>query len=419
MAREGRMTGAERRMLTLVAAVLLIGGICVACIAPRNHAPEESGEDGAPPIDPPVTQEAEADPAPPQEETPVPDPRAAQYARGCERLDALDYAGAYAALAEASGYLDADERRDSIPGTVRGEALAAAGLGEYERALALLGVLEEIGSPDAGETREALLKQEHIEPDLSWYENRSAAPIDRFDRSVTAGDLAETFCAMFLSGETERKLSAGGDDPFDASESQTLVDLALAGYEMAKEAMCEYGAVYEEARVTVWDNGSTVTRMRLATNDNNPCSDDELRSHVEQLHAYCERTLRELNDALRIGASMTRAQKARVLYEYVCELLDYDEAHRTHDPYIALQSRTGVCESYVSIYHCLCEMAGIPSRAQVGDVLGSDETHIWSVQTAEDGSLRYTDCTWGDAKSTSAYCWSDTLWSTHRPHRPA
>lgn len=418
--RQGSSRRAERLLVLAVTLFFLIGGAIVLALPARSPAPaSEPDAQTTVPDSPDAQAPSEPVPLPEPDDEPAPDPREESYARGAAALDSGDYPAAYDALAAAAGYADADALRDSIPALARAEVLASAQKGGYDRSLELLRFLERIDDASAADTRTVLAAQEHIEPDRSWYENAQGTRLEQFGADVSAEAWSDCFRWMFLSGTTALQLSPDPDDPLSPDGSQALIGCALEGYERAEEDLCEYGAIYEEARVSVLDNGSAVTRVRLAVNYGNPYSDEELKSHVDALHDWCAGTLASLNGELRIGASMTRAQKARVLYDYVCTLLDYDASHAIHDPYVALQSRSGVCESYVSLYNCLCAMAGIPSRAQVGGVSGSDETHIWSVQTDEEGRLRYTDCTWGDHLGSTDYCWSDTLWSTHRPHRPA
>ena len=295
-------------------------------------------------------------------------------------------------------FRDSAQRMQSLLEKLAGLAVDYAGQGCCYRTPKVLDFLSQKGYPRTEALRAEILSREHIEPDGSYYD-MDISRIGSFSGSTTREEFFTLFRCMYLTGTTSLYLPAARG----SAASSAYVDRVLAriedGYRLSEIIFPEYVSVYDY-RTTVWWNDAGMDYMDLYTRWNNTYTTDELAAHMEALDAFCRESIRVLNDNLILGASMSREQKAKIVYDWVCFYLSYD--HRgdaaIHDAGIAVDKRLGVCESYVAIYARMCNLLGIPTYGQVGitnsDVYGS--THIWAVQEDEGGNLFYTDPTWGD-----------------------
>ena len=101
-----------------------------------------------------------------------------------------------------------------------------------------------------------------------------------------------------------------------------------------------------------------------------------------------------------IGEANTVEEKARAIYDWICDNISYDTTKQIHDAETCYKSRRGVCQAYCELFCYMAEAADITAEIISGitkDAEGkvSEEKHSWIfVYThAYDGML--IDPTWG------------------------
>lgn len=101
-----------------------------------------------------------------------------------------------------------------------------------------------------------------------------------------------------------------------------------------------------------------------------------------------------------IGEANTIEEKARAIYNWICENIEYDTTKQIHDAETCYKTRRGVCQAYCELFCYLAEAVGLTVDVITGitkDADGnvSEERHSWVfVYThAYDGIL--IDPTWG------------------------
>ena len=96
----------------------------------------------------------------------------------------------------------------------------------------------------------------------------------------------------------------------------------------------------------------------------------------------------------------TVEEKARAIYNWICENISYDTTKQIHDAETCYKNRRGVCQAYCELFCYMAEATGLTAEVITGitkDAKGtiSEEKHSWIyVYThAYDGML--IDPTWG------------------------
>ena len=126
-----------------------------------------------------------------------------------------------------------------------------------------------------------------------------------------------------------------------------------------------------------------------------------------------EQTLRtvrtDLLETLKVSEAATDYDKARLVYDYICENIHYDQDHLTdtdyklkYTAYAALINRTAVCQGYAVLLYQLLLQAGVDCRVITGVAGSNNENHAWNIVKL--GSIYYlADSTWDS--SYSVYRW--------------
>lgn len=115
-----------------------------------------------------------------------------------------------------------------------------------------------------------------------------------------------------------------------------------------------------------------------------------------------------------LSSTMTQSEKARVLFDWICENAEYDHAAGnnsiSHLAYGLFEHGTAVCDGYTSAYNLLLRLEGIECTA-----LGNDE-HLWTVANL-DGGTYHIDTTWADLETGPDYeLFAMTSWEAYRLH---
>lgn len=241
---------------------------------------------------------------------------------------------------------------------------------------------------------EEIKEEKYMELDTSYFDNL-ANTIRSIKSPVTAADYAEIIKYMYMGNISRYTLQFNNVVQHHSKAGKTFMD----GIQLIDMLLPDYASVYNQ---TIQFNGNeygNITSGRIDIEPTNAESMEEANQHIQGIKEYCEETVRMMNDELLITNTMSNQEKARVIMNWVCSYLDYDYSLKIYDAYVAIQNELGVCESYVAIYNYMCNLAGVPTYGQIGNIKDKDSGHVWSIQLDEDGNIFYTDPTWADTNS--------------------
>lgn len=260
-----------------------------------------------------------------------------------------------------------------------------------------LSLLEEENYPPVDGLREKLVEEKHMELDTSYYDKINMNHITGINSATTAGEYASVIKYMYLNHLSRYTLWPNGSQPYYTK----VWDRMSTGIELIDSLLPEYASVYDPVGWTEWDGYGNTIRSWVDISPGNAESMEEAIQHIQGIEAYCEETVRRLNEELLLTDSMSNQAKASVILDWVCNYLNYDDSKEIHDTYVAIENKIGVCECYVSIYNRMCNLAGVPTYGQIGlagegDLQSEGGQHIWSIQLDEEGNVFYTDPTWAD-----------------------
>ena len=145
-------------------------------------------------------------------------------------------------------------------------------------------------------------------------------------------------------------------------------------------------------------------------------------SDPEQTAAYRTETLSaaiavhdHLWDSGALTPQMTQLERARVLFNWICENCSYDystaEDPLRHTAWSLFLRGSAVCDGYTGAYNLLLKLEGIDCRAL------SNGDHAWTVAVL-DGAEYHIDATWGDASGyhTDYSCFAMTEAQSYALH---
>lgn len=261
-----------------------------------------------------------------------------------------------------------------------------------------LKMLEEMKYPEVEGLREKLVQEMHMELDTSYYDALNSSHITGFDASTTAEEYGTVIKYMYLNHVPSVTLYANGKRPLDSTVNKRMIEGAYLVDDILPELATVYGVNW-----TVYYSGAAAysDKIKITLRYEESDSMEESIQQSEGIKAYCEETVRMLNDELLLTNTMSNQAKAHMILEWVVNYLEYDDSLENHNAFVAIQSQYGVCESYTALYNYMCNLAGIPSFGMIGPTvedgkISDDSLHIWSIQLDEEGNVFYTDATWGD-----------------------
>ncbi len=161
----------------------------------------------------------------------------------------------------------------------------------------------------------------------------------------------------------------------------------------------------------------------------------DIPDHVDALKDFKpkrEALLRRFNTDIRneatqiIGEAKTVEEKAKAIYNWICDNIAYDTTKQIYDAETCYRCRRGVCQAYCELFCYLAEASGITAEIIAGitkDAEGriSGEKHSWIyVYTyAYDGIL--IDPTWGAGKVVDGVRFvkneDNSIWFNVPPYR--
>ena len=261
-----------------------------------------------------------------------------------------------------------------------------------------LKMLEEIRYPEVEGLREKLVQEMHMELDTSYYDALNSNHITGFNASTTAEEYGSVIKYMYLNHVPSVTLYANGKRPLHSTASKRI----LEGADLVDDIFPELGTIYDVRWIGYYiDVADYNDEIKITLRYPESASLEESIQQVEGIKAYCEETVRMLNEELLLTNTMSNQAKAHMIMEWVVNYLEYDHSLENHNAFVAIQSQYGVCESYTALYNYMCNLSGVPSFGMVGPTvedgkISDDSLHIWSVQLDEEGNVFYTDATWAD-----------------------
>lgn len=138
----------------------------------------------------------------------------------------------------------------------------------------------------------------------------------------------------------------------------------------------------------------------------------------EQTDAIVTSILKELN----FKYNTSDYEKARAIYEYLYDTVEYDQVHKNNEyyhlnatAYGALVNHTAGCQGYSVAMYRLLKEAGVNSRILTGTVKweGNTEFHAWNIVEIEEKYYNI-DVTWDKQLGTNTYfLLSDSSFTDH------
>lgn len=362
-----------------------------------------------------------------------------------------DWLGAYQTLSS----IREDEYEDTLTmleeiATVTEEKIHFyAAQGDRGKLMAFLRLMDEIDAKAAAALRQELTPEETITEDWSYF-NFDPKCLTACSSDTQPEEYAATILYMILNGQTELTLHSASD----LDKLNALMNF-YTGQNVLSDITPGYGQVCK-VDVKVQDRSVQIT---LRYKDS--YSEEQFCQIIETYETFCVESLHELVAAGLLSPSMSHKQKAMLISEWVGFYLSYDQLKDIYLAGVAIEEGKGVCSAYVSIYHRMCNLAGIPTYGQTGNATSynSSGPHIWVIHVDEAGDIFYADPTWadpwdidfskGDERATVAqfvdqyldrcmeegvreykhpdvsgqsdtrYFWSGTVWSSHEADRTA
>ena len=119
---------------------------------------------------------------------------------------------------------------------------------------------------------------------------------------------------------------------------------------------------------------------------------------TQEQHDEYVRKLEEVMTILKLDG-MTEYQKTRIIYDYICDNVDYDYEHYYGDQeyalmysaYAALVDGKAVCQGYANLFYRMCYEAGLSSKIITG--YGAGGRHAWNIVKIGDEYFN-VDSTW-------------------------
>ncbi len=368
------------------------------------------------------------------------------YERACRLMAEDDIVGAYREFASIPdrNYKDTAKKLEELMSQFEQMAEQYAQAGERGVVLACIRMVEEVDADRGAALRARLIPAEECVPDQSFY-ILDTSHVTRIYYGTTKEELAAVVIYMLLHGQMDMALMSNAELDYNV-----FVDRALQGIDLAGEILPGYGATYNPLTYV----GDRYVKYNLTSQQE--YSEFERTQNIKRFKAFCEDSVLAMTEAGLLSETMSRRQKAEVIFNWVCFYLTYDQSLHIHDVGIAVRDKKGVCEAFAALYNRMCNLAGVPTYGQIG--LGGDGRHIWSFHVDETGEIYYSDSTWGDSypidysvapeeptlerfmeyylercmqkamaersgfpgsnmRPEDVYFWSKTLWYTHKAER--
>ena len=101
-----------------------------------------------------------------------------------------------------------------------------------------------------------------------------------------------------------------------------------------------------------------------------------------------------------VGNANTVKEKAKAIYDWLCNNIAYDTTKQIHDAETCWKLRRGVCQAYCELFCHIAEKVGVTADVVIGQVKSpqgeiSDEKHAWLYIYTQAYDGIFVDPTWG------------------------
>ncbi|MBR6015338.1 MAG: S-layer homology domain-containing protein [Firmicutes bacterium] len=180
---------------------------------------------------------------------------------------------------------------------------------------------------------------------------------------------------------------------------QNAIDAYGVCYNKNNEYLC-YGLT-ATAKVS-YIKGVTAVTLYVS---NNEFEGTEIRSMRKEFFELVDDAVKGLIEKGKITADMTEKEKARAIFDYICDKCTYDDSESNatrHFGYSAVTSGKTVCQGYTALLNAMLKSAGIWCETVPGELTDRTpaEKHIWT-RAMIDGEITYIDMTFGDSARKS------------------
>lgn len=278
------------------------------------------------------------------------------------------------------------------------QAVREGNFSDAERKIEYLESLESLESQSAKLSYERFLQNRCEEMlDRTYFDSFQVQPPADFDGNTRENEFAALFLDLWMNGREKISIPVSERGCSRQEFENSTAGRIVGGAVLARNYLPDYASLngkqsYEYQYV---EGSDRVENITFYNNSDTGLSIQEVQEHLDQLDEFCVQTLRSLIGRWGLREDMTRRQKAWLVYQWVGYYLEFDQSQQIHDVAAAIESREGVCETYMAIYFRMCTLLGIPTYGQYG-WLNGDTEHIWAVQLDEAGNVFYTDPTGGD-----------------------
>lgn len=101
-----------------------------------------------------------------------------------------------------------------------------------------------------------------------------------------------------------------------------------------------------------------------------------------------------------ITKDMNDTEKARKIYDFVVENLEYDYSTVNNSAYQAIKEGRTMCAGYSQLFYLMSKRAGLISGYRIGEA--GNDLHIWNTLMI-DSKLYNIDTTWADKNIAARY----------------
>lgn len=224
--------------------------------------------------------------------------------------------------------------------------------------------------------------------------------VDEDEFLTDKNDVADVIREAMVNREESVTFYYKNKTGYDENDLPKWFELALAETENSDEGdylRWHYGQVGADISFYEEDETSYFEYVMYFTYYTTKDQEDELTKRIESV----------LNDLGADNAGLTDYEKTKLIYDYICENVTYDEENLYDDSYMlkytayaAMMNRTALCQGYASLIYRMLEECDVDARVVFGTSGG--ENHTWTLSEIEE-KYYLSDSTWDAGKEEYSY----------------
>lgn len=207
---------------------------------------------------------------------------------------------------------------------------------------------------------------------------------------------------MMSTGTTTFEITQDFSGPVDGSAA-AWAPVVQKAWETARDTMAEFWPFFNKPAFSVkYVDGDTL-KFKFALGNRFGLATEEAVAQAEQFKLETQTIIDSLYASGSLTDTMSAQEKARVIFSYVGDVLEYDLAYADNTAQEALEEGKAVCHGYTALFNRLCKLAGLEVSSRRG-YTDDCKYHVWSV-VKQDGIEYHVDATWGD-KEGEIWFWN-------------